>query len=269
MKNDLLTLAQSVREEMILNGKDPRRDNLLLFTSDRNDISMSRAALTNYISLKSEGAYIPEWLDDFINQIILRVYEKREALPTYGKRSKCPRVAALVKVTYERCYIVDGQRDTKLRGLIAACLECDPRTVSNYKAMTGYEVDIFTHIFRDSYPEKRTKVGRNAMRQEMLDTLAELAKKNFNVELAELDPSLISLFYTFHPSARPRRKAPWMLAQETLVRPQEQSGLLESTLRSIQPVFLELMDSYKSFSEKLSKLEEVILEAVENVNKHL
>ena len=41
------------------------------------------------------------------------------------------------------CYIVDGQRDTKLRGLIAACLECDPRTVSsNYKAMTGYEVDI-------------------------------------------------------------------------------------------------------------------------------
>ena len=50
MKNDLLTLAQSVREEMILNGKDPRRDNLLLFTSDRNDISMNRSQFPRHLT---------------------------------------------------------------------------------------------------------------------------------------------------------------------------------------------------------------------------
>lgn len=125
-KDEYVPLKEFLRD---WHKEDPRQQNPLLFEPNRADIRRINGVLTNFDSLVDEDITPPKWMLRFMAKGGIRSRDHGEPWPTNAKRSQCPRVAGMVQVICERFEMVDGHRNIKLRGEIAAHLDCTPRTV--------------------------------------------------------------------------------------------------------------------------------------------
>lgn len=142
--------------------------------------SRNRSLLDHYATLVENGETPPDRLARFVAEGIRRLLDGGVPWPTYSKASCSHQVTAMIQVIYERFGMIDGHRNTKLRGDIASHLDCTPRTVGNYlkcKQQGRRETVLCAREYRVLYPAKDTADRRKAELVEMLNALTELASK--------------------------------------------------------------------------------------------